>query len=155
MVKNIGEVMGAGSWSRTGRACEVDGSSERSLVIKGLEEWLIPWGLCSPSEGPGQVGEMGREDPLEIPQRQMQVLHLGRNSRGWGDLWESALWRRAGVLSVNEYMGWNFRNQVSCWRLKALEGYRDTRTVAAIKANREQFFLVWRMNVKSQRQDRK
>lgn len=70
---------------------------------------MIPGGLCSPSEGPGQLEEMGREEPLEIPQRQMQILHqqrLGQPVRisavekGWG-------------RSVYEYMGWNFRNQVS------------------------------------------
>lgn len=71
--------MGAGSWSRTGRARGVDASSGSSLVIKRLEEWLIPEGSAA-SEGPGQVGEMGREEPLEIPQRQRHILHLGRNN---------------------------------------------------------------------------
>lgn len=71
--------MGAGSWSRTGRARGVDASSGSSLVIKRLEEWLIPEGSAA-SEGPGQVGEMGRGEPLEIPQRQRRVLHLGRNN---------------------------------------------------------------------------
>lgn len=109
-----------------------------SLVIKGLEEWLIPWGLCPLQRDQHSRGRWA--------QRNLWKCHKGKcrscPSRGWGDLWESALWRRAGVLGVCEYMGWNFRNQVSCWRLKALVSHKDTRTVAAIKANREQIFLV-------------
>ncbi|KAJ7399482.1 rna-directed dna polymerase from mobile element jockey-like [Pitangus sulphuratus] len=36
--------------------------------------------MCSPSEGPQQVGEMGREETSEIQQRQVQVLYLGNNN---------------------------------------------------------------------------
>ncbi|KAJ7428316.1 hypothetical protein BTVI_00990 [Pitangus sulphuratus] len=38
-----------------------------------------PRGLCSPSEGPQQLGGMGREELCEVQQGQVQILHPGRN----------------------------------------------------------------------------
>ncbi|KAF4804281.1 hypothetical protein TURU_008902 [Turdus rufiventris] len=43
-----------------------------SLTTQSWEQWLIPQRVCSPSEGPQQAGEMGREEPSGIQQRQMQ-----------------------------------------------------------------------------------
>lgn len=47
-------------------------SSASSLQHKSWEQWL-----CSPSEGPGQVGEMGKGEMSEIQQRKMQGLAPG------------------------------------------------------------------------------
>lgn len=51
-----------------------DASSASALTTQSWEGFWAdaPELLCSPSEGPGQVGEMGRKDPSEIQQRQVQ-----------------------------------------------------------------------------------
>lgn len=94
MVINIREVLGAGSCSGTGRACEVDCSSGSSVVIKGLEEW---WSLeaCA-------ALQRGLDSWEKWAERNLWKSRKGKcrscSSRGWGNLWESVLWRRAGVV---------------------------------------------------------
>lgn len=62
--------------------------------------------LCSPSEGPGQFGEMDREQPSEIQERQMQAPPyswriIPHPSTGWGDLLESSSVEKALVVLVD------------------------------------------------------
>lgn len=43
-------------------------------MVLNWEEWLIH------SEGPRQAGELGREEPHEVQQEEVKVLHLGKNN---------------------------------------------------------------------------
>ena len=49
-----------------------DASSAGSQTTPSWEEGPIPQRLCSPSEGPWQVGEMGREELSEIQQKEKE-----------------------------------------------------------------------------------
>lgn len=62
--------------------------------------------LCSPLEGPRQVGEIGRGELSEVQQRQMQILDLGKKSprhqqRLGPNCWEAALGRRTWRVLVH------------------------------------------------------
>ncbi|RMC19333.1 hypothetical protein DUI87_03942 [Hirundo rustica rustica] len=49
-------------------------------MTQSREQWPRPRGPCSPSEGPRQGGEVGREELSELQQRQMQGPALGRSN---------------------------------------------------------------------------
>ena len=71
-----------------------EASSAISVTTQSWEQWLIPQRVCSPSEGPQQAGEMGREEPSGIQQRQMQGPAPGEEqpqapAQAGGDLLES------------------------------------------------------------------
>lgn len=158
MVINTGEVMGGGS-----RELEQDRQSPWGWCLlreftgdKTFGGVADPWGLCSfrgtwTGGRDGQRGTFG--NPTEAKARpapgeeQPQAAAPGTcGNQLCGEGLEC--WGR----SVYESMGWNFRNQVSCLRLKALKSCKDSQKSCSYKSQQRTGI---ENECKSQRQHRK
>ncbi|KAJ7425451.1 hypothetical protein WISP_23422 [Willisornis vidua] len=76
-----------------------DASSASSLMTQSWGEWPVDQRDVQPFRGTQLAGEMGREELPKIRQRQVQVLHLGRDNllhqhRLRVTCWKAALQRR-------------------------------------------------------------